>query len=421
MRWLRRAAAAAALGAAALLLHASLEASVCAADGASALLRLLPGRAGALRSQAATAAAWAAAAPAPAARAAFSGRYLVSAAIDYGRFSNARASLVELVALAVALNRTAIVPPLECCRETSKTAAALFDTTAFAAPTLSAHAFDFDAACCVDSGGGSSDGGGGGNGGGGGGGGGGKASNAPGWLYVDSGASSFMSEEPSAFRGRMPTRLPGASLLEALHASEAVHSAACVVLSKHFRAVDWTTSSRPDALAAAHARLLPHATIAAEARGFLLRRGLAGPAARPFLGVHLRQTDFLRPGHHSFASACNENPELLLAPVRAAVAGGAMGGSRAISDLVLATDDYETPCARAVLAAFPRAHAHGLARATHFPRGSCEEALLDQEVLGLSASFVGDAVSTFSAAVAAIRVHRGGFGAETTTLLAAPS
>ena len=87
-------------------------------------------------------------------------------------------------------------------------------------------------------------------------------------------------------------------------------------------------------------------------------------------------------------------------------------------DVVLATDDYDTPCARAVLAAFPAAHA--LARASRFPRGSCEEALLDQEVLGHAASFVGDAVSTFSEAVAAIRLHRSGFGAETTVLLKAP-
>ena len=354
-------------------------------------------------------------------RSAFGGRYLVAAAIDYGRFSNARASLAELVALAVALNRTAVAPPLECCRETSKAAAALFDTGAFAAPTLSAHAFDFEAACGAFDGSG---------------GGGGANSGAPTWLYADSGASAFMTEEPSAFRGHMPARLPGATLLEALGDGVA-GAAACVVLSKHFRAVDWAASARPDALAAAQARLLPHASIAAEARSFLARRGLlqdegAGAAlhVRPFVGVHLRQTDFLRPHHRSFATACNEDSELLLAPVLAAAragareaggSGGSGGAATPIGDVVLATDDYETPCARAVLAAFPAARAHALARAALFPRGSCEEALLDQEVLGLAARFVGDAKSTFSEAVAAIRLHRAGFAAETTQLLEAPA
>ena len=350
-------------------------------------------------------------APAPAAAAApvARGRYFLSASIDFGRFSNARVSLAESLALARLLNRTAVLPPLECCRDTSTAALGIFDAAALAAavPVVSRHAFDFSAACEDGGGGGSSADTG-------------ATDSVPGdaargWLYVDSGASAFMSEEPSAFRGRMPTRLPGGSLVEALVAAVRELDPACVVLSKHFRVLDPDVSSgfgpAAAALAAVHAQMQPHAVIAGAAASFLERHSLS---ARTFVGVHLRQTDFLRPGHRSFASACNAEPELLLRHVRNAVAALGPTSKQAV---VIASDDYETVCARALLSAFPGVHV--LRRASFFLPGSCEEAALEQEVLGRSARFVGDGISSFSEAILHIRRNRRGFGKETSLLLRA--
>ena len=42
-------------------------------------------------------------------------RYIISSAVYYGRISNAKISISEVIGLALALNRTAVIPKLEEC------------------------------------------------------------------------------------------------------------------------------------------------------------------------------------------------------------------------------------------------------------------------------------------------------------------
>ena len=326
---------------------------------------------------------------------AFSGRYFLSASIDYGRYSNAKISLVESLAIALILNRTAVIPHLECCRETSKSAFGLFDFSALPVPVISIDAFDFESNCDA------------------------KGNN---WIYVDSGASSFMSEEPSFFRGRMPERLQdsGGSLLRMLERTE-VRKVTCIVLSKHFKVLQNLASSSEITTSSDRAQtsisslLLPHNSIADGARRFLKNIRLD---AQPFIGIHLRQTDFLTWGEHkSFAKACNDNPDLLLRHIHNVAKLGIYFDKKTQPSIVLATDDYFSTCSESVSRAFDKAIV--LLSASVFKEGSCEEASFDQEVLGASTTFIGDGMSTFSDAIRLIRTNRNHFSPETNLLLIA--
>ena len=306
---------------------------------------------------------------------AFSGRYFLSASIDYGRYSNAKISLVESLAIALLLNRTAVIPHIECCRETSKSAFGLFDFSALPVPVISIDAFDFESNCDA---------------------------NGNHWIYVDSGASSFMSEEPSSFRGRMPERLQdlGGSLLQHLESNE-LKDFTCIVLSKHFKVFQSSavTTSFDRAQLTITSLLLPHHAIAVEARRFLYNNRRH---AQPFVGIHLRQTDFLTWGEHkSFAKACNNNPDLILRYLRNVDSHTLPAETQ--QPFVLATDDYFSACSQAAL---EKSKVVSLLSASIFKRGSCEEASFDQEVLGASAFFIGDGTSTFSDAIRLIRTNR---------------
>ena len=317
------------------------------------------------------------------ARRVFSGRYLLTSAIGYGRLSNAKLSVTELLGLSLALNRTAVIPPIDSCTQTSTDFLSLFDAAALPVAAVPLHAFDFDSAC-----GGSE------------------------WLYVDAGHPVLV-EEGSVFRGRLPIRVhspPAETLLYGLESASMAMEYTCIVLTKHFRAVDWAACGRPEVGAAVHTNLLPQYAIAAEAQSFIARNNLI---SRAFVGVHLRLTD-MTAINSSFGRACNHDAESLLGHVHAALAGASHGRSRGA--IVLGTDDYEAPCAQALQRAFTQ-ELFVLLRATNFPRGSCEEALFEQEVLGHADFFIGDALSTYSLSISNIRQHRMGFSAKTSVLL----
>ena len=278
------------------------------------------------------------------------------------------------------------MPPIDACRQTSTSFLSLFDAESLPVASIPLHAFDFEATCGSD------------------------------WLYVDAGHP-FLVEEGSMFRGRLPVRIyspPGETLLTGLQSASEAKEYACIVLTKHFRAVDWAACGRPDIGITIHATLIPHPAIAREAHSFLARSGLL---AMEFVGVHLRLTD-MADISSSFGRTCNRNSESLLQHVYAALSGGPPGRPR--KAVLLGTDDYEASCASSLQRAFA-GKIITLARATQFPRGSCEEALFEQEVLGHAAFFIGDALSTYSLSISNIRQHRMGHAVETSILLTGDS
>ena len=454
-RWLPVAAFALALAVVAGALGCSLPSPRGGASSSSASAaapRLRDAAAGANARRRASRSASSAAAPLLSSLPPLRRRYLISSAIYYGRISNAKLSLAELLGLARALNRTAVVPKLDECGSDGADSSfdVLFDATALSREgALSLASFDVarecggeGAAAFVSVGGGS------------------QFDGPPAGSTVDFGGLRL-----PAFRARglapttpeeavRPGAVEGGGALaaaaraaaeplegpffsgpatagEALRdplfaryfapgtAAEALprfmvepllpdklarRGEACLVLSRTFLSLNW--ARLPQAFAEVGRELQPHAAVRADAEELLARHGLA---RRAFLAVHLRMGDFLTDaGHASFGVACNRAPALLTDRLRALLdsepaLAGAGGGAEGPS-VVLATDDYNSACAAALRRAFPGALM--LRDASRFSALSCRAALVDQEVLARGAVFVGDAKSTFSQAVHQIRTLR---------------
>ena len=180
----------------------------------------------------------------------------------------------------------------------------------------------------------------------------------------------------------------------------------CVILGRNFLSLNW--ARLPLEFAETLSELTPHSSIRANVDEFLLRHELHG---RPFLGIHLRMKDFLTdPGHRSFGVECNADPARLVAFVSAQAA------RHGTSAVVLATDDYNSPCAAQLRRAFSGSLV-SLRQASRFVSTSCKAALFDQEVLGASAAFLGDSRSSFSQAIHQVRTLRGNRTSTSTTWL----
>lgn len=373
-------------------------------------------------------------------------KFLISSSIYFGRISNAKLSLVELVGLSLLLNRTLVVPKLEECGADGVEAGfdTLFDPTGWSrASVISAGSFDF-ARVCGDSA-----------------------------VFVGSGS----------FPGHpMPSNIDGVSIqahnpadlllprIKVLSGPESSGGAVnaepfvtyfskglqndvrnymkepllpdkllsrnekCVVLGRNFLSVNW--ARMPSQFKEANNGLLPHASIRADVDAWMMRNALAptsfagpssssasaataavslpggrGAAPGQFLGIHLRMKDFLSDaGHRSFGARCNDNPNLLVDAVK-----GIMDKNPSIKSIVLASDDYGEPCAVKLRKSFENVVL--LRDASVFKSTSCKAALFDQEILGSSAWFMGDCKSSFSQAIHQIRSLRKGADPKTTTWL----
>jgi len=151
-------------------------------------------------------------------------------------------------------------------------------------------------------------------------------------------------------------------------------------------------------------RLRPAHAVEAEVRRFLLAHRLLAQRPNssigseppvPFVGAHLRLTDL--GGSSGRTGPCRVNLTEFSRQVRTAMR------QLDTATVLLATDDLEAACATTFIAEFkPVIVASGVWRSS-----SCREAVFSQEVLALSAGFVGSNVnSTFSETIEAIRCHR---------------
>ncbi len=211
----------------------------------------------------------------------------------------------------------------------------------------------------------------------------------------------------------------------------------CVVLGRNFFSLNWARAE--GAFKEVVSQLTPHPSVRTEVAKFLehndlegkapRRRGGAGRAAgkvvdslssssspggsgRRFLGIHLRMGDFLTDsGHISFGAACNRDPDVLVKHVKE------MMEEHEAEAIVLATDDYDVPCARRLRSEFGNDALVMLRDASVFLGTSCKAALFDQEVLGHARAFIGDGKSTFSMAIHQIRTVKQGMDPKSTKWL----
>jgi hypothetical protein len=228
----------------------------------------------------------------------------------------------------------------------------------------------------------------------------------------------------------------------------------CVVLGKNFQAVNWERA--PDLFVKAVRSLVPAPPIRGAAMGFLKARGLAWgcPAGEPsaadaypeilagataaastggggetaaslwggasspppphggshFFGIHLRMGDFLTDAtHQSFGAECNREPHRIVEHVKAMLAAAPW----VTGPIVVATDDYSTPCFGALVGEWG-GRVVRTAGGSGYRGSTCSAALFDQEVVGHSALFLGDKESSFSEAIHRVRTLRCGAAVDTT-------
>jgi len=365
-------------------------------------------------------------------------RYIISSAVYYGRISNAKISVAEVIGLALALNRTAVIPKLEECHNIfdgidDAHVDQLFDLSLFSRASVVSKA-GFDAArLCGDD----------------------VVSIAVsgfhGFDEVKSDLGSDKKLQLSQISLPKPLLFGESSSLEDVLKSypynghfnpetrniasrymtdlllpdklAALGNHRCIVIGRNFYSLNW--ARLPNEFSEVHKELQPNPTIRSDVLEFLLQNELidsihdpSRPTVLPFVAIHLRMGDFVsKEAHHSFGVQCNQKPEILSLQVKEALANVKRkqdnDGLRV--PIVLATDDYSSACANHLRKSFT--NLIQLESASRFHSRSCRAALFDQEILGASEFFFGDQKSTFSQAIHQIRTLRHNKGVETTKWL----
>ena len=365
-------------------------------------------------------------------------RYIISSAVYYGRISNAKISVAEVIGLALALNRTAVIPKLEECHNIfdgidDAHIDQLFDLSLFSrASVISRAGFDAARLCGDDV----------------------VSIAVSGFHGFDEVKSDLGSDKrlhlsqisppnpllfgndekldlvlnSHPYKGHFnpETRVIASRYMTDLLLPDKLATLGnhrCIVIGRNFYSLNWARI--PKEFNEIHKELQPNPTIRADVLEFLLQNELidsssdpSRPTVLPFVAIHLRMGDFVsKEAHHSFGVTCNRNPENLSIQVQDA--SESVKKKHGIESprvpIVLATDDYSSTCANHLRKTFPSLIV--LEGASRFHGRSCRAALFDQEVLGASAFFFGDQKSTFSQAIHQIRTLRHLKEVETTVWL----
>jgi hypothetical protein len=355
--------------------------------------------------------------------------YIISSELSFGRISNLKISIAEVIGLSIALNRTAIFPKLETCIDENRSGSymdfnQLFDSSAFSrASVISYSGIDLNHLC--------------------------------GQEAVSIIVSDPLGKIKLTVRNEMSIKLQDIMLSEPFLFGDDVsidsiftlypydkyflpriteswakfymndrmlpdklatlNKHKCMVLGKNFLSLNW--ARLPEEFEEVHRELLPISSIRADVFELLLNNELARPfhptraiSVVPFIGIHLRMGDFLSlDSHRGFGYECNRNPEMIVVKVREI-----SNQLRMRIPIVLATDDYQSNCAMILQSEFP---VIALDKVSRFNSQSCQGALFDQEVLGESSFFIGDKMSTFSQSIHQIRTIRNSHAADTTLWL----
>jgi hypothetical protein len=357
-------------------------------------------------------------------------RFLISSRISYGRLSNMKISITEIIGLSMALNRTAVLPKLESCFSEDVTDNEvffddLFDTSAFSRVSIiSTSFFDFDKFCgkedvAVI-----------------------RIANSVGQEVVDEN----ISLNDIVLKGTLPfnnvsltsSSFPYNKYFLPIYTSwipeyikdhylpdklATLQNYRCIVLGTNFMSLNW--SRLPREFEQVHKELVPSQSIRKDVQEFFQNLGLLSTSpnylasinVKPFIAIHLRMGDFLNiDSHLSFGMKCNKNPELLEIYVNEALKRfkNLSFDSESVPLILLSTDDYQSTCALNLQRKFSIVVLDGVSR---FQSASCSCALFDQEVLGAAVIFFGDKKSTFSQSIHQIRTLRNLHGVDTTVWL----
>jgi hypothetical protein len=361
-------------------------------------------------------------------------RLLISSELYLGRFSNIKISILEVIGLSLALNRTAVIPVFNNCKNSDGVRSSddsyfdqLFDASLFSrASVVSTSGIDLDRLCE------------------------GSAASVAVSSFVDrkkeyvrstvkneiSISLDDLSNTPLLFGEDVPLEkvfssypydryfLPEITEVWAREFMKdrllpdklkALDDYQCIIVGANYLSLNW--ARLPYEFEEVHRELLPIPFIRSEVFEFLRKNGVVNTRIQPysilpFIAIHLRMGDFLTfQSIRTFGYNCNENPGLLVGFVERVLSS--MGAKKQFP-IFLSSDDYQSACAIHIKNALPVIF---LESASRFYSNSCRAALFDQEVLGASSFFFGDKMSTFSQSIHQIRMLRYLHKEDTTTWL----
>jgi len=355
-----------------------------------------------------------------------SDRYLISSELSYGRFSNIKVSIAEVLGLSLALNRTAVLPKLDPCftggnikQNDDAYFDQLFDVSAFSrVSVVSSSGLDLVRIC-------------------------GEEAVAVEVMEVKNSLTSPLGNKTMLYDCRdldsNPLRfgddVPPEAIFDSYPYSmyflprladnggmillkdrllpdklALLENFKCLILGRNYLSLNW--ARLPLEFEEIQRELIPNPSIRKDVRDFFGKNNLIGTDGSivPFLGIHLRMGDFLKwDEFKSFGYACNNEPELLVQHITNS--RNRFSDFTGFPTIVLATDDYQSNCAIRIQQEF---HVIVLNGASIFHHQSCRGAIFDQEVLGSSSFFFGDEKSTFSQSIHQIRTIRNLYAIDTT-------
>ena len=170
----------------------------------------------------------------------------------------------------------------------------------------------------------------------------------------------------------------------------------CVVVQTLYLNVNWAVI--PGMFQRVAANTWPSPTLETQVAAWFHANGVPQHKA---VGIHMRLTDLATGLPFGFAHNCEKDPAFVVDALKQLTAS--ISGADKLP-LLVASDQFSSNCASAVLKAFPNHKKVESGGALH----GCDETAFIQEVLGRTAGFVGNSLSSFTVSIHWARTARYG-------------
>ena len=169
----------------------------------------------------------------------------------------------------------------------------------------------------------------------------------------------------------------------------------CVMVQVLYLNINW--AMMPGVLPRVAGAFLPSPVLEAQVQEWFVANNVK---QHEHIGLHIRLKDLATGLSFGFAHDCTRNATFVIEAIEQLQSSLSIPRDRS---LIIASDDFESPCTKSILSTFPN-HV----RAESGKLGGCMETSFVQEVLMRTSGFIGNSLSTFTIAVHWGRIYRYG-------------